>query len=90
MVLHFCGPHTANKRYEGLLANASKCEEKKRLQSSNNVIEAPLASTFDSQMLLDHSVPAGLKMRDIFVVSSHHMVGRWLLSRSRYQTLIVF
>jgi hypothetical protein len=72
MVLHFCGLHDAgNRRYGRLLANASKYEEKNRMKSSNNAIEKPLVSNFDSQMCLDHSSPAGLKMLDNFVISSH-------------------
>ena len=48
-----------------------RLEVRDRLQSSNNSIGEPLVSRFDSQMLLDHSSPAGLNMRDNFVISSH-------------------
>ncbi len=72
MVLHFCGMHNAgNKRYERLLANASKLEEKNEAHRKVKPIDSNLVSDFDSQMLLDHPSPPGLKIRDNFVISSH-------------------
>jgi hypothetical protein len=72
MVLHFCGLHDpGDKRYRRLLHHASRMEDGERTQAAPSSRPAPRVSAFDSQMTLDHAAPAGLKMRDVFTVSSH-------------------